>query len=188
MKWFWADLHFDHDAIVTKMLRKADSPESWYETAINAMNMFVSRNDSLYLLGDFSFKRPGFWRSQIDCKNVHLIKGNHEPGAEKLRNVFGGQVYDIKEVKVCETRTILCHYPMAYWNRSHRGSYHLYGHIHHHLGRERVMDMSGDRKSMDVSPEASLDYLGLQRPFNEIDIHNLLSGRKGHDQPMMENE
>ena len=25
---------------------------------------------------------------------------------------------------------ILCHFPLADWNAKHRGSYHVYGHIH----------------------------------------------------------
>jgi len=179
MKWFWADIHFESEKIAG--LRGFDSLEKWQKTAIDALNLFVDRQDALYLLGDFASNRPGYWREKINCRHVYLIRGNHEPGAKKLQNVFGGNVWDIKEVKVHGVRTILCHYPMMFWNRSHIDSYHLYGHIHCSQPREAFMDLAGDRRSMDVSPEASRKYLGGMRPFSETDVHSILSTRRGHE-------
>jgi calcineurin-like phosphoesterase family protein len=195
MKWFWSDLHLDHDAIVTKMGRPAESPEHWREQAIDAINSNVGRGDCLYLLGDFAFKNPGRWKKEIQCNNIFLIVGNHEPSATKLQNVFGGNVALIKDVKCCGVHTVLCHYPMAYWDRSHYGSYHLYGHLHLSWERERMMDRlsrptidePGQRRSMDVSPEASLHHFGEYRPFNEEDVHEILSVREGHDDPKIPN-
>jgi calcineurin-like phosphoesterase family protein len=165
--------------------------------AINALNHHVQKTDSLYLLGDFAFKTPGRWRPLINCKNVWLIRGNHEPGPEKLKNVFGHQVADIKGVKCCGVHTVLCHYPMAYWDKSHYGSYHLYGHLHLSWEREGMMDLLvkpsryhsdiGERRSMDVSPEASLYHFGEYRPFNEEDVHKILGAREGHDDPKIPN-
>lgn len=191
MKWFWADLHFDHDAIVTKMGRPAECPEAWYHEAITAININVKRTDWLYLLGDFAWKRPGFWRSQIRCKNIYLIVGNHDPGPVKLKNVFGGNFSEYKMVKCCGVPTVLCHYPFAFWDKSHRGSYHLHGHLHYNKHREAMMDQmqlpfnadTGKRRSMDVAPEHSLERWGYYRPFNEEDVHEILGARKGHDFP-----
>jgi len=186
MKWFWSDPHFDHEAIASKMGRKTEGIDSWNACAIEAINKHVDRHDQFFILGDFTWKRPGYWRQQINCKHITLIRGNHDDGITKLQNVFGaGNIYDLRVVKVRGVHTVLCHYPMAFWDRSHKGSYHLYGHIHYSAPREKLLDLLGDRKSMDVSPEASLDYFGYYRPFNEDDIYTILSARKGHDFPKM---
>ena len=188
-RWFMADPHFDHEAIASKMGRKVGGDgtiESWNQHCLDCINKHVARTDFLYFLGDFCWKRPGFWRTQIRCKNITLIRGNHDTGITKLREVFGsGNVTDMKVVKIHGVHTVLFHYPIAFWDRSHHGSYHLYGHIHYSPPRERLLDLLGDRKSMDVSPEAALDHFGEYRPFHQDDIHSILSVRKGHDFPKM---
>jgi len=185
MKWFMADPHFDHEAIATKMGRKIDGEgniESWNQKCLDVLNEHVGRQDQLFILGDFTWKNPGKWRSSINCKHITLIRGNHDTGITRLRAVFGcDNVQDTKVVKIHGVYTVLFHYPIAFWDRSHRGSYHLYGHIHHSQPREALLDLLGDRKSMDVSPEAALDHFGYYRPFSEDDIHSILSVRKGHD-------
>ena len=196
MKHFWSDIHIDHDNIVTKMGRPAESPAHWRALAINAINHHVHKTDQLYLLGDFAFKNPGKWRQLINCKHVFLVIGNHEPGVTKLTNVFGGSFSHRKEVKCCGIHTVLDHYPLCYWNKSHNGSYHLYGHLHMSWEREAMMDRlrrpstslgAPQRRSMDVCPESSLHWFKEYRPFNEEDVHRILGARIGHDDPKIPN-
>jgi calcineurin-like phosphoesterase family protein len=40
-----------------------------------------------------------------------------------------------------EVPIVLCHYPMAHWDRRHYGSWHLFGHCH---GRFEVMGLAYD--------------------------------------------
>lgn len=183
MKHFWADLHLDQgETLITQLGRPAASPEDWCELCIEGINRSVAKGDILYLLGDFAFKRPGYWRQKIKCQ-CFLIRGNHDPNITKLKNVFGGNIASYKLVKCCNVKTALFHYPMCFWDASHRGGFHLYGHIHNHQLREYVMDqfMPG-RRSLDVSPESSLLRLGELRPFSEDDVYGILSRRSGHDQ------
>jgi calcineurin-like phosphoesterase family protein len=37
---------------------------------------------------------------------------------------------DLHEITVEGYRLVLCHYPLAVWNRRHYGSVHLHGHSH----------------------------------------------------------
>ncbi len=182
MKWFWADLHFDHNALITKMNRAAPSIEWWNETAIAKINEYIRRNDEFYILGDFAWRNPAEWRRRIECKNLFLIKGNHDRSVNK---VFP-HMWDLKEVKVHGVPTILCHYPLAFWDKSHYGSYHLYGHIHCSLPREQRLDLLGERRSLDVSPESSRIHFNEYRPFNGDDVHRILKDRIGHDKPVLE--
>ena len=39
-------------------------------------------------------------------------------------------VNEIEETNVEHHKLVLCHYPMMSWNRSHYGSYLVFGHIH----------------------------------------------------------
>ena len=51
-------------------------------------------------------------------------------GYENWKDIFGTvDEYGIELVG-------LCHYPLAVWDQSHRGSYHLYGHIHNNLSED----------------------------------------------------
>lgn len=45
---------------------------------------------------------------------------------------------------------VLCHYPLACWNKEHYGSWHIYGHIHE-AGRE---DRNESAKYMKNKPKA----------------------------------
>ena len=43
-------------------------------------------------------------------------------------------------------------------------------------------EMMPGRRSLDVSPESSMQKLGKFRPFSEDDVYEILSRRTGHDQ------
>ena len=51
------------------------------ETLVAEINAIVGENDTLYHLGDWSFggiNQIWEFRKQINCKNIHLILGNHD--------------------------------------------------------------------------------------------------------------
>jgi calcineurin-like phosphoesterase family protein len=137
MRWFTADLHLQHRKIIEHCHRPFATVEEMDATLIANINARVTRGDLLYILGDFSmgnFETVKDQRSQITCANVHFIMGNHDRLSgvqyEKAGFVFHGDMYEIKEG---EQNITLCHYAMRRWNKSHRGSWCLYGHSHGHL-------------------------------------------------------
>ena len=177
---FTADTHFDHESLVTKMGRPGFSGiEEWNEVMLDAINRTAGREDRLFILGDFAWKRPGYWRQKIRCRNVILILGNHDSEA-KCKNVFGGNLYRSRTIKMLGVSVFLSHYPHCYWDKSHHGSLHLYGHCHNQ--REATLDaIWPDRRSMDVSPDTAFKLSGEWGIFSDEDIYYHLIARLGHD-------
>lgn len=179
---FTADTHFEAVKLYSEMGRRVRpfSVDEWNEMFLHKINSMVERSDRLFILGDFAWKRPGYWRQRIRCRHVILILGNHDSEA-KCRRVFGGNLHHVREVKnVCGQKVFLSHYPHAFWPSSHHGSLHLYGHCHHQ--REEYLDAIWPaRRSMDVSPDTAYQLTGEWRPFSDIEVTDRLLARDGHD-------
>lgn len=153
-----ADSHFGHKNILRYCHRPFLSIEEHDNTIIDNINNVVGPNDVLYHLGDFSFRggSPSQYRSRINCRNIFLIRGNHDPYQKngepdpELCSLFS-KVCDIHKasfvMKFGRQKVIMCHYAMRTWNSSHHGSWHLYGHSHYSLP-----DIGN--KSMDVGIDA----------------------------------
>ena len=133
--WFTSDTHFGHENIIQHCSRPFDSVREMDEYLLDRINECVSHpGDVLYHLGDFAFWQTrnlvNYYRSQIKCKQVFLVRGNHDTRlSPEDKKLFTG-VYDIKEVKWAGQKICLCHYAMRTWPSSHKGSWHLYGHSH----------------------------------------------------------
>lgn len=108
------------------------------ETLIKNWNSVVGPSDTIYHLGDFAFYRDQ--RKTINVLrrlngNKILIRGNHDKHMEQdVLNMFGS-VHSYYELSVPDRDAgkqliVLLHYGMRVWNKSHRGSWHLYGHSH----------------------------------------------------------
>ncbi len=133
--YFTADTHAWHSNIIGYCQRPfVDSSEMTKVLADN-INRVVPSCATLYHLGDFAWGQElrirGF-REMINCKNVHLILGNHDRVIRKQKKLHGlfVSVSDIKQIVAGKTKIILCHYAMRVWNARCHGSWHLYGHSH----------------------------------------------------------
>jgi calcineurin-like phosphoesterase family protein len=149
---------------------------------VNAINKTVGQNDTLWFLGDWCFGSKGNYyqvakefRDRINCRTINLIFGNHDH--HNIRDLFN-ESYDLFETIVNNQRMVLAHYAMAVWNKSHRGSWQLYGHSHSNL--ESFMDkvMPG-RRSIDVGIDNAKKVLGDYRPFSFEDLQRLIGGKTG---------
>ena len=120
MIWFTADQHFDHKNIIQLCKRPFNSIEEMNETLVQNWNNVVANDDTVYVLGDFTWKYPFTRVEQLNGKKIFII-GGHDKGlkGEKLL-----------EVKIEEQWFILCHYPLYSWNKEYYGSIHLHGHNH----------------------------------------------------------
>lgn len=82
MIWFTADTHFGHSNILGGNQRPFDSIEQMNARLIAAINDRVSCRDTLYVLGDFSYRTTASealrLRERINCEHVRLIRGNHD--------------------------------------------------------------------------------------------------------------
>lgn len=134
---------------------------------------------------------------QINCKNIHLILGNHDHHIEHnkiLPNCFYktyvGQeliedktLYDVKSrhlfssvqhskaVTIGKNKFFLSHFAHRVWDKSHRGIIHLYGHSH-----ASIDDNWG--KSMDVGIDNAYKLLGEYRPFYLNEVLDIMDKRE----------
>ena len=150
--YFTADLHLGHKNILTLSNRKFSSIEEHDDFLINSINEAVNTSDHLYILGDLGFHTDYIglvtYISRINCRNIHIIKGNHDSirNLERLRH--DGLIAEVKEMKTVQNgrhHVFCCHYPMREWPGFYRGHYHAYGHVHNTLPvYERTMDVGVD--------------------------------------------
>lgn len=140
MIWFTADLHLGHASMAQK--RGFSSLQAMEHTLIRHINIRVAPADTLYVLGDFSYRctaeRAQQLRRQIFCRQVHLLPGNHDKDWTRPE-VAGTFVPEptIANLKAPDGRLlVLCHYPLLSWEGMRRGSIQLHGHIHSGLGQE----------------------------------------------------
>ena len=193
--WFTSDTHYGHKNIVRgtsdweekSRCRNFDTMEEHNEALVNNINKVVKADDTLYHLGDWSFggkEQIYNFRKQINCKNINLILGNHDQWLEKKTvrvqdgnfTEYYSDLFQIVspylEVKYAGEHFILSHYAMRVWNKSHKGSYHLYAHSHASLENNPY------GKSMDVGIDNAYRLLNEYRPFHLNEIVEILNKRK----------
>ena len=140
MIWFTSDTHFGHHNIIAACGRPWETAEAMTDALIGNINACVKPSDSLYVLGDFSYRlardEAAALRRRIVCEHVHLVSGNHDknwadyPADERGRRPFE-TTQDYLELKLGDGRkAILFHYPMLEWNGAYLDALHLHGHIH----------------------------------------------------------
>lgn len=132
MIFFTADTHFGHENILKYLNRPFDTVEEMDEHLIYQWNAVVKAKDTIYHLGDLSWRSPGETMDILHRLNgkIHLIAGNHDKAIVKhLSNCFES-VSVLKEIKYQKQKITLCHYAMKIWRAAQQGAWHLYGHYH----------------------------------------------------------
>lgn len=135
--WFTSDLHFYHNNCVIFGKRPCTF-ETHNEFIIDSLSQSIKPGDIVYHLGDLSFGKVEQDAELIRFLNKlnvswNFILGNHdkvhrlEAIASKLNGKFLGAYH---QTSLDSHPIMLCHYPIEDWNKKHRGSLHLHGHIH----------------------------------------------------------
>lgn len=190
MRYFIADTHFGARFLFKGLHQRDPATGDVFESTerrdaalLEAINDTVQPADELFVLGDFADKKPGKYRTMINCKHVTLILGNHDR-VQASENVFGNCPL-MKTIKLRKNgnyiKCILCHYPLAFWDGSHGGTAHLYGHVHGQ--RESTLDagLGVSRRSMDVTVDNLYNIAGNYNPVSEEDLYTAFDFVEGHD-------
>lgn len=135
MIWFTSDTHFGHENAIKFCDRPWPDAAAMERGLVASINACVGKGDTLYHLGDFSFKigiddQRRILKS-LNCKNIHVIPGNHDKHLEEL--AAEGLIFlepPILEIKQDGRRIALSHYPIADWAGMRQGAIHVHGHIH----------------------------------------------------------
>lgn len=175
-----ADPHFDHAKLMNITARPFSNIAEWNELLLHNINSMVNRSDRLIIVGDFGLsKRLGFFKQEIVCRHVELIMGNHDQFA-KCKKIFGGNIWYQRVIKFFDTKLYISHYAHAFWDGSHKGWMHVYGHCHNQ--REAYLnELWPERRSIDVSPDTAFELFGEWRPFADHEVYERLTQRAGHD-------
>lgn len=104
--------------------------ENMNNDMIAKWNARVSDKDTVYHLGDFTFRNLGLILPRLKGK-IEFVKGNHDKAL--MESDYRNMLPDIREVKVFDKTFVLCHYAMRIWHKRHYGTLHLYGHSHGNL-------------------------------------------------------
>lgn len=136
MIWFTSDTHFGHENVLNFCDRPWQSIDAMNKALVDSINARVMPNDTLYHLGDFSYKIPVEeaceLRRKIRCKNIHWVPGNHDKDWTRpdVAGVFQPEPL-ITTIKTDNgQKIVMCHYPIMDWPSLGHGSIHLHGHIH----------------------------------------------------------
>lgn len=136
MIWFTSDTHFGHANVLDFCGRPWKTVDEMNDALVATINAYVAPNDTLYHLGDFSFKMSvddaRELRKRIRCRNIHWIPGNHDKDWSQPNVAGTFQVEpSIATLKLEGGRKIvMCHYPIMDWPGLGHGAIHLHGHIH----------------------------------------------------------
>jgi calcineurin-like phosphoesterase family protein len=135
--WFTSDEHYGHSNIIKFCNRPFKDIYEQTEEIVKRHNEVVKAGDRVYHLGDM------FWRT-LTLRDVlairyrlngqhYYIYGNHDElfhSNQVLRDSFIW-CKDTFNFKADGLPNIwLSHYAHEDWNGSHRGAYHLFGHVH----------------------------------------------------------
>ncbi len=193
--YFTSDTHFGHSNIIKYCNRPflidpsrgPDDPRNrdvdlMDETLIKNWNYVVSPNDTIYHIGDFAF-----YKDQRQTQNLLrrlngakiLIRGNHDKylEPETLRMFHGVHSYyelTVPDKDVGKQKIILLHYAMRVWDKSHHGSWHLYGHSHGTLPDDPTslsIDVGTDCHGFTPISYEQVKKIMSKKTFKPIDGH-----------------
>lgn len=175
---FTSDTHFGHEKIIKYSNRPFQNVQEMDEALIQNWNRLVGPRDTVWHLGDFSFLKFSDLQKLLPRLNgdIHLVLGNHDqkriiPHTREL--LSQGKIKSIQsyaEIEYGEHFFCLFHYGQRVWNRSHYGSFHLYGHSHGGLPPHG--------KSVDVGVDCR-EITDEYRPVTIDEVITYLSAREG---------
>jgi calcineurin-like phosphoesterase family protein len=139
MDYFSSDFHLGHANVIRFDKRPYENVEQMDREIIKHCMSILKSGDNFYYLGDFAFGHISKIKSYLETlhssgANLFFIKGNHDHNnTVKLYEKYGTYLGEQSRIISYDQDIILNHYCMLVWNRSHHGSWHLYGHSHHSL-------------------------------------------------------
>jgi calcineurin-like phosphoesterase family protein len=187
--WFTSDPHFNHTNIIKYCKRPFDNVEEMNEVLIDNWNMVVGKDDLVICCGDFSLGSSKQAIGVLNRLNGHklLIKGNHEKSVlsnTAAINLFDAGIYDLLEITVLDEEVsdefqniILCHYPMVVWDKSHRGSWQLFGHVHGMLDGDNRLSPNQLDIGVDSNGFRPISYQEVKENITIQNLNRIKNGK-----------
>ena len=184
MNFYIADLHLNHENMITMEKRPFDNIIQENEKIIYNWNEVVGPHDDVWVLGDC------FWSNEDMAIQImrqlrgrkHLIIGNHDRPNNNLSVFWESKDY-YKEVPETlngkQIKVILCHYPIPFFKGQHKGNVMLYGHVH--MTREWKMIEESRARMFELGIPNNLFNVGCMLPYmgyTPRTLEQILAGAK----------
>lgn len=176
---FTSDTHFGHANIIRFCNRPFQNVEEMNEVLIENWNKVVSKDDTVFHLGDFAFGGSSVWNSIIPRLKGHinLIIGNHD--RKNLRQgymSFFDMVVPQLQIEIEDTSIYLNHYPFLCYGGSYRGVWQLFGHVHSGPGADGL-DISRLRVLLPTQYDVGVDNNNFT-PISYREVKNKIEAQK----------
>ena len=158
MNFYIADTHFGHANIIRYDNRPFTDAAEMDSVMIDRWNCAVSGEDTVYIIGDFSWRNAGETRHILDSLNGGkiLIRGNHDGVCGGLTDAFEN-IADYLEIDDNGTTVVMSHYPMPFWSGQFQNSVHLYGHVHNSHQWNMMESWKHELKALQALPTRMLN-------------------------------
>ena len=180
MKHFVADTHFSHtNSLTWEGRNQFSSIEEMNEKIMSNIVEPLKAGDDLYVIGDISWNEESaielIRRVHAIGARIHLVLGNHDDKVKKILHMFDSydKMMDVYiKTPFGKKLTVLCHFPLSVWNKSHWNSWHLHGHIHMGETNRHPYEEKTSGKVINVNCE----YHNF-KPLSEIDIFEIMKNK-----------
>ena len=163
---FTSDQHFGHDRIRIYCRRPFQNVDHMDIEMMKAWNEVVGQDDTIWHLGDFTLGNLEaflMYASRLNGR-INIVPGGHDykwvgdwahvmhTDGWRIPGTIDAWLYPplhsliIKRKGERPMPIVMCHYPMASWDRSHYGSLHLHGHVHNTWGKDAHITPSDDKQ------------------------------------------
>lgn len=182
-----SDTHFDHKNICSatsnwsseRGCREFDFLEEMNELLVNNINDKVPEDALIIHHGDFSFngkENIPLFRNKIKCKNIILVRGNHDHHIIKYPELFL-EIKDLAYYQVESLRFVSCHFPIMHFHEMNTGAMMFHGHLHGH-GGEELNSYHEKYKIHDVGIDVYKKIFGSYNVFSLRELNTLLKDKK----------
>ena len=131
--------NYGHVNIIKFCDRPFESIGEMNEALIHRHNMVVTDNDTVVHVGDFTLHRNTEevytrWINRLNGTHIFL-RGSHDRWIKKGP---ASSPFESWERKINDQWIVACHYPMRSWPKTFHGSWHVFGHVHGRLDKNRI--------------------------------------------------
>lgn len=173
-KFFISDTHFFHNNVIKFDNRPFKTIEEMHNIMQRKWNDKVSNADTVYILGDFTWKNFDEALDFLSSFNgrKRLINGNHDfrNPSLKYKKLFES-IKDYEEIKIGDTFVQLSHYFMPFYNKHRYGGYLLHGHSHNSQEHFNELEIEWYLKCQGFEPK--IYNVGCMHPYMNYEPQTL---------------
>ena len=179
-KRYIGDPHFFHHNIIKYDNRKFNSVHEMNEYLIHNWNAETAMDDEVIICGDFSWSSDSYENRQLLNQlngRKTLVKGNHDKALMAVRDCFE-HIYDYKELMDDDTKVVVFHYPILFWNNQFHDSVHIYAHVHNSHQWNIMESTMSEVRALQALPMRAYN-VGCMMPWMKYapqTLENIISG------------